>query len=261
MNTTKLHVSALQFDIHWENPDQNLATIEKYLRECPSDTDLVVLPEMFTTGFCMRPQAFAQTMKGKWVCWMQEMAKKYHIYLCGSLIIEDDGYVNRFVCSTHEGELLPVYDKRHLFSMANEQNHYKPGNQRVIWNIKGWKVFPQICYDLRFPVWSRNNLDYDVALYPANWPQRRDYPWKTLLRARAIENQAYIVGVNRVGEDGNGVDHNGCSAIIDPIGTPVAEPMEHQAGWFHAELRRDALEAYRKKFPFLPDADGFKLLE
>lgn len=260
MNATKLRVSALQFDIHWENPDRNIRTISDHLNSCPETTDLVVLPEMFTTGFSMTPESFAQSMSGSWVTWMKALAKQHKVHLCGSLIIEDNGFVNRFICSTPNGEILPVYDKHHLFTMAREQNHYRSGQQRLLWNINGWKMFPQICYDLRFPVWGRNNIDYDAVLYPANWPKRRAYPWKTLLRARAIENQAYIIGVNRIGVDGNGVDHSGNSAIIDPLGTPLAEPDEHYEGWLHAELDKTVLHEMRKKFPFLNDRDKFTLL-
>lgn len=260
MDTTKLHVSALQMHLEWENPERNLQRIDEFLSKLTPKTQLALLPEMFTTGFSMTPKSFAQSMNGAWVNWMKDRAKEHDIHLCGSLIIEDAGnYVNRFICATNTGTILPVYDKRHLFTMANEQAHYHPGNKRLIWDIHGWRVFPQICYDLRFPVWSRNDLDYDLALYPANWPKRRDYPWKTLLRARAIENQAYVIGVNRVGEDGNGVDHNGCSAIIDPIGEPVTLIDEHQEGWLHGSLCKDHLKNMRKKFPFLNDRDDFGL--
>ncbi|MCC5917997.1 MAG: amidohydrolase [Cryomorphaceae bacterium] len=260
MRSTKLGISALQFAIHWENKSENLKTIARFLESMPVDTDLVVLPEMFSTGFSMQPENHAEKMDGFSVNWLKNMAARYGVYICGSLIIsESESFYNRFILVDPNGA-FSQYDKRHLFSMAGEEKKYAPGNQRLIWEVKGWKILPQVCYDLRFPVWSRNDLNYDLAIYPANWPERRDYPWKTLLRARAIENQCYVVGVNRVGDDGNGVAHNGCSAIIDPLGADLhaAEPNMEQ--WIYANLESATLEKIRKSFPFLSDRDDFRLL-
>jgi omega-amidase len=259
MRSTNLGVSALQYAIHWENKSKNFQTITHFLDILPEKTDLVILPEMFTTGFSMQPEKLAENMTGISVGWMKGQARSRNIYICGSIIIrENKQYFNRLICATPDGKIWH-YDKRHLFTMAGEEKKYTPGTDRPVWKINGWRILPQVCYDLRFPVWSRNDLNYDIAIYPANWPQRRDYPWKMLLRARAIENQAYIIGVNRVGNDGNDVAHNGCSAIIDPLGEILTAPEENTEGWFHTQLESEKLEKIRKSFPFLPDKDAFSI--
>jgi omega-amidase len=259
MNAANLRVSALQLSIHWENKLANFQKIENLWQDLPADRHLIVLPEMFSTGFSMNPSGFAESMNGDSVKWMKKMSIQSGAYVAGSLIIcEDNSFYNRFICATPGGDVLK-YDKRHLFSMAGEEKHYKAGEERVIWDVFGWRILPQICYDLRFPVWSRNNLDYDAIIYPANWPERRSAAWKSLLVARAIENQAYVIGVNRIGEDGNGINHSGDSAMYDPLGELQAQLQSHQEGWLHAEWQKDNLAHIRKAFPFLQDADEFRL--
>lgn len=259
MNTTTLRVSALQFNLVWEDKAANIQAIEKFWNELPADRHLIVLPEMFSTGFSMRPSEFAETMDGATVQWMRKRAVQSGAYIAGSLIIqENDSYYNRLICVTPLGDTMQ-YDKRHLFSMAGEEQYYSAGKSRDCWNILGWRILPQICYDLRFPVWSRNDQDYDAVLYPANWPERRNEAWKTLLRARSIENQAYVVGVNRIGLDGNDVDHSGDSVILSPLGAALSELKPHQEGWLHAEWKREELDHVRKAFPFLRDRDVFSV--
>lgn len=209
----------------------------------------------------MNPSAFAESMDGESVRWMKRMALQTSAFVAGTLIISENGsYYNRFLCATPGGEVLQ-YDKRHLFSMAGEEKHYQAGEKREVWDILGWRILPQVCYDLRFPVWSRNNLEYDAMLYPANWPERRSSAWKSLLVARAIENQAYVVGVNRVGYDGNEINHSGDSAIYDPLGEIQAQLKPYEEGWLHAQWERDSLNQIRKAFPFLKDADRFQVFD
>lgn len=224
-------------------------------------TELVVLPEMFSTGFSMKPTLFAETMQGETVAWMKRIAIAKKIILTGSIIIEEGGkYYNRLIWMLPTGE-YGCYDKRHLFAFAGEDEQYTPGNRRLIASVKGWKIHVQVCYDLRFPVWARqqlnqDGLEYDLLLYVANWPQRRNHAWTTLLQARAIENQCYAVGLNRVGYDGNDIYHSGDSMVIDPLG----EVLYHKADEedvYTITLQKTQLDDTRHRFPFWKDGDTF----
>ncbi len=266
---SSLTITTIQTNLHWENPSANLLMFEEKLRSIEEKTEIVLLPEMFSTGFSMRPQDLAETMEGVSVTWMRDMAKKYRIVLGGSLIIEEEGkFYNRFVWMLPTGQ-LGYYDKRHRFAFAGEDQHYTAGAQRKIASVKGWKINLQICYDLRFPVWARQSVEttaasnemfptpeYDLLIYVANWPERRIRAWKTLLCARAIENQCYVIGVNRVGNDGNDNYHSGNTMVIDPLG----EVLYHMADAEDINtitLLKDTLDAVRTKFPFWKDADTF----
>lgn len=261
-------ITTIQTDLYWENKEANLLMLEDKLRNIEGRTEIVVLPEMFSTGFSMRPADFAENMEGETISWMKEMAEKYRVVLTGSLIIEEEGkYFNRLIWMLPNGQ-YGHYDKRHLFAFAGEDQFYSAGNKRLIASVKGWKINLQICYDLRFPVWARQNIltaeneeqentaEYDLLIYVANWPQRRSHAWKTLLCARAIENQCYVIGVNRVGKDGNDIYHSGNSMVIDPLGE-VLYHIADEEDTFTITLQKDHLESVRAKFPFWKDGDGF----
>ena len=260
MASQYLHITLIQPDIVWEDPATNLAKYEKAIAAIEGPKHIVVLPEMFSTGFSMSPQRLAEPMNGRSVNWMAEMAVKYRCILTGSLIIEDEGkYYNRLFWVQPDGT-IGTYDKRHLFGYAGEDKHYTHGDNRLIAQVNGWRVNLLICYDLRFPVWARNKDNaYDVLVYVANWPQRRNLAWKTLLQARAIENMCYVVGVNRVGQDGNGHLYTGDSSVFGPLGETI---------WQHSiteitqtvTLSKDELNKTRATFPFLDDADKFVIL-
>ena len=210
-----LEVTIVQADLYWHDPARNREHFTAVIEVLKEATDLIVLPEMFTTGFSMDAPALAETMDGDSVRWMREMAASSNAAVCGSLIIaENRQFYNRFICASPAGDLL-CYDKRHLFRLADEQSHYSPGEALNTFDLKGWRICPMVCYDLRFPVWSRNRDSYDLLLYVANWPDRRHHAWETLLRARAIENLSYVAGVNRTGRDGNDIAYSGGSSIID----------------------------------------------
>lgn len=260
MNTLKL--SLIQADLLWHDAAANRSRLEGLLAPLAGRTDLVVLPEMFTTGFTMEPQRVAEIAAGPSVDWLRGQAAKLGAVLTGSIATKDgDQYFNRLVWmrpdGTHES-----YDKRHLFRMAHEHDHYAPGARRLVVELRGWRIRPLVCYDLRFPVWSRNCIGgdgaYDVLLYVANWPERRRHAWQTLLRARAIENLSYCIGVNRAGQDGNGINYTGDSAAIDFLGQPMAELPERESV-STVTLDRAALEAFRTKFPAYLDADHFEI--
>jgi omega-amidase len=260
-----LNVTLIQANLFWENPNNNLKHFE-ILLERVSKTDLIVLPEMFTTGFTMESKNFADFMEGKSVNWMRNQAEKIQAVITGSLIIEEDGkYFNRLIWMQPDGD-LNYYDKRHLFSLAGEDKHYTAGNRKIFPEVNEWKILPLICYDLRFPVWSRQSPPftelgahpYDLLLYVANWPDRRIYAWQQLLIARAIENQAYVAGVNRVGADGNGVIHSGHSALINPMGERLVEIVGEEA-IIQQTLSAETLDRVRTNLPFLDDRDEFEL--
>ena len=312
-----LTITTIQSNLHWEDKEANLRMFEEKIRNLQQKTEIVVLPEMFSTGFSMQAEKLAEKMDGPTVSWMKKLAAEKRIVLTGSLIIEEEGhYYNRLVWMLPNGQ-YGVYDKRHLFAYGSEDQHYSSGNKRLIASVKGWKINLLICYDLRFPVWSRqqqtavseqtgesmaasdavhpstvNNpatslgagsaqhLDvfpspdktpgesaspsspkiqepeYDVLMYVANWPERRNHAWKTLLQARAIENQCYVVGVNRVGKDGLDLNYSGDSMVIDPMGT-VLHTKAYDEDIFTITLQKEELSAIRNKLPFLKDADYF----
>lgn len=239
--------------------------LEEKISNISVKTEVVVLPEMFSTGFSMKPELLAETMDGETVQWMKRTAAAKKIILTGSLIIkEGNNYYNRLIWMLPNGQ-YGVYDKRHRFAFAGEDNHYTAGTKRLIASVKGWKINLQVCYDLRFPVWARQQSqpegpEYDVLIYVANWPERRSLAWKTLLQARAIENQCYVIGVNRVGNDGNNIYHSGDSMIIDPMGE-VLYTKKDEEDVFTIQLEKKQLDNVREKLPFLKDADGFMIMK
>ena len=261
---SQLLVTLVQAKLHWEDKQANLQMLEQQIQAIGQPTQLVVLPEMFSTGFSMQPEKLAETMEGSSVHWMRNMATQYKIILTGSLIIEEAGeYFNRLIWMLPNGS-YGYYDKRHRFAFAGEDQHYSNGNKRLIASVNGWKINLQICYDLRFPVWARQQIteqpEYDVLVYVANWPERRSHAWKSLLIARAIENQCYVIGVNRVGEDGKGINHSGDSMVVDPLGQ-VLYTNAHEVGTHTMSLDKNFLEEIRTKFPFWKDADPFQILQ
>jgi predicted amidohydrolase len=258
-----LTITTIQTNLLWEEKSANLRLLEEKIAAIENKTEIVILPEMFSTGFSMNPSAFAETMDGETVDWMKRVSKENGIVLTGSLMIEEEGkYYNRLVWVLPNGE-LGYYDKRHLFAYGEEDKHYTAGNKRLIASVKGWKINLQVCYDLRFPVWARQQSsettpEYDLLIYVANWPERRSHAWKTLLCARAIENQCYVVGVNRVGTDGNNIYHSGNSLVIDPLGQ-VLYHMAEEEDINTITLFKAKLDETREKFPFWKDADAFGL--
>lgn len=261
---SSLTITLIQTQLFWEDKAANLAMLEQKINAIDRPTELVVLPEMFSTGFSMRPRQLAETMEGETVSWMKRMAAARKIILTGSVIIEQEGkYYNRLIWMLPNGQ-YGYYDKRHRFAFAGEDAHYTAGNRRVMAQVNGWRVNLLVCYDLRFPVWARQQLqegqpEYDLLLYVANWPQRRSHAWQTLLQARAIENQCYVVGLNRVGNDGNDIYHSGDSMVVDPLG----QTLYHKADVedvFTITLQKENLDEVRNKFPFWKDGDSFNLL-
>ncbi len=250
-----IKIAIIQASLEWENISANLAMFEKLMDSIPGGTDLTVLPEMFTTGFTMNAAALAQNMDGGTVAWIREMSARRGMDITGSMIIKEGGnFYNRLIWAGPGGK-LHVYDKKHLFRYAGEEKVYAPGNSNITVELKGWRFRPFICYDLRFPVWARNvNNDYHAALYVANWPESRSLHWKTLLRARAIENQCYVIGVNRVGLDGNGILYSGDSMVINFRGGALFE-KQHETVVHSFTLSMEELLEYRKNFPAWMDAD------
>ncbi len=259
-----LTVTTIQTHLHWGDKASNLASFEEKINNIKEKTEIVILPEMFSTGFQMNPETCAEKMDGPTVAWMKKVAASKNIILTGSIIIEEEGkYFNRLIWMLPNGQ-LGFYDKRHLFAFAGEHEGYTAGNKRLIASVKGWKINLLVCYDLRFPVWSRQSphhenesgLEFDLMIYVANWPERRNHAWKSLLIARAIENQSYVVGVNRIGEDGTGLYHSGDSMIVDPLGH-VLYHQENIEDVFTYTLQKEKLTEVREKFPFWKDADDF----
>jgi omega-amidase len=258
-----LTITTIQTNLIWEDKAANLRMLEQRIAGIEEKTEIVVLPEIFNTGFSMRPQALAETMEGETIEWMKRVSRENGIVLTGSIMIEEAGnYFNRLIWMLPNGQ-CGHYDKRHLFAFGEEDKHYSPGNKRLIASVKGWKINLQVCYDLRFPVWARQQnteagVEYDVLIYVANWPERRSHAWKTLLCARAIENQCYVIGVNRVGKDGKNVNHSGNSLVIDPLGQ-VLYHMADEEDVNTITLQKEMLEEVRSKFPFWKDADDFNI--
>jgi omega-amidase len=250
-----LTVTLVQTHLAWEDIDANLDLINTRVDGIRGSTDLIILPEMFSTGFSMRALELAEEMTGKAVTWMRAKAAEKNAVITGSIMAAHGGrYFNRLVWARPEGEPL-TYDKRHLFRYAGEEKIFTPGDRHLTMEINGWRIRPFICYDLRFPIWTRNlNLAYDLAVFVANWPARRAAHWRTLLRARSIENQAFVAAVNRVGTDGKGFEYSGHSALIDPTGRVLFEE-ENTACVQSLMLKHKTLEAYRSRFPAWMDAD------
>ena len=266
----KLIITTIQTNLHWENKTANLEMLEKKILGIAEKTNVVLLPEMFSTGFSMQPALFAETMEGETVNWMRHLAKQKNIILGGSIMVsENDVYFNRFIWMQPNGQ-FGFYDKRHCFSLAGEDQHYGSGNKRTIASVGGWKINLQICYDLRFPVWSRQQLqqdeqnnfnpEYDVLVYVANWPERRSNAWKTLLQARAIENQSFVFGVNRVGNDGKQIYHSGDTMVVDPMGE-VLYQNAHNEDIHTITIEKNKLREVREKLPFWKDGDGFLIVD
>lgn len=268
---SKLTFTLIQANLHWEDKEANLKMLEKKINSIDGKTQVVVLPEMFSTGFSMKPEQMAEKMEDTTVQWMKKTAAEKKVILTGSVIIEDKqadpdgpGYYNRLIWMLPNGQ-HGQYDKRHLFAFANEDQHYTAGTQRLIASVNGWKINLLVCYDLRFPVWARQqfdgeqNFEYDVLIYVANWPERRSTAWKSLLQARAIENQCYVIGVNRVGKDGNDIYHSGDSMVIDPLGE-ILYHKSHEEDVFTITLDKEHLEEVRQRFQFWRDADEFQIL-
>jgi len=260
---SNLLVTVIQTNLHWEDKKANLQMLEEKINSIKEKTEVVVLPEMFSTGFSMKPEQLAETMEEETVQWMKGVAAEKKIILTGSVIIkEKENYYNRLIWMLPNGQ-YGVYDKRHRFAFAGEDKNYTAGNKRLIASVKGWKINLQVCYDLRFPVWARQQSqsegpEYDVLIYVANWPERRSLAWKTLLQARAIENQCYVIGVNRVGNDGNKIYHSGDSMIIDPMGEVMYHKKDDE-DVFTISLDKEHLKTIREKLPFLKDADHFMI--
>tara|TARA_B110000977_G_C10923105_1_gene433932 strand:- start:34 stop:816 length:783 start_codon:yes stop_codon:yes gene_type:complete len=253
-----LNIAILQCDIYWEDASKNRSQIEEYIQSL-TDVDLILLPEMFSTGFSVSSIHLAEKMDGLTVNWMKRIAKKYYSVLCGSLMIEEDGLVYNRLLWVEPSGAIQQYDKRHLFKLIDEDKYFTAGTQRLLIDYKGWKICPLICYDLRFPVFSRNDVDYDLLLYVANWPNKRISAWDTLLKARAIENQSYVIGLNRVGVEGNNAHYSGHSQVIDPEGNLIANAPENESGLLELTLTKAPILQVRKRLPFLSDRDDFNL--
>ncbi|MBS7256781.1 nitrilase family protein [Flavobacterium branchiicola] len=253
-----MKIALIQSDLYWENPLENRKNFELKINQIESDVNLIVLPEMFSTGFTMNAAEVAEGMQGETILWMQSLAKKRKCALTGSVIITEDGkFYNRMLFVFPSGE-FQYYNKRHLFSLAGENQFYTAGNQKVIVDYLDWKICLQVCYDLRFPVFARNKENYDLLLYVANWPKVRTNAWDALLKARAIENLSYVVGVNRIGLDANNYEHTGHSQAIDFLGNYILEPQETE-NVFVVELDKNKMLETRKKLDFLSDRDFFEI--
>jgi omega-amidase len=253
----QIRVSLVQPDLIWEDPAENLERIGNMVREkVPSGTDLVLLPETFSTGFTMHAEHFAEEEPGPGREWMLSLARELNACLAGSLIVRSGGQIYNRLYWVSPGGLEGHYDKRHLFRMGREDKHFRPGESRKIFKLGAVRIMPQICYDLRFPVFARNRNDYDVLVYVASWPAPRQSVWETLLRARAIENQACVLAVSRVGVDGEGVDHLGGTCIVDPTGR-VEGVLDHRPGVLHGIIDLKKIREFREQFPAWKDADDF----
>lgn len=283
-----LTFTLIQTNLHWEDKAANLQMLEEKINSIQHPTQIIVLPEMFNTGFSMKPEEHAEDMNGITVQWMKKMAVTKRVIVTGSIMVKEvetmqtgdagpNRYFNRLIWMLPNGQFA-VYDKRHLFAYAGEDQHYTAGTKRLIASVNGFKINLQVCYDLRFPVWARQapsllehpsekkdgseaggvEAEYDILIYVANWPERRVHAWKTLLTARAIENQCYVIGVNRTGTDGNEIYHSGSSMVVDALGD-VLYCKEHDEDIHTITLSKDKLNELRSKLPFLKDADGFSI--
>ena len=252
-------VSLIQAPLVWENPFENRLYFEQKIKAISQQTDLIVLSEMFTSGFTMEPFASAENMNGETISWLKKIAETKKVAITGSLIIfENNHFYNRMVFVYPSGK-IDYYDKRHLFTLAGENKIYEPGTTKKVIKYMGWKICLQICYDLRFPVFARNTEDYDLLIYVANWPKPRINAWNILLKARAVENLCYVVGVNRMGEDGNQHLYVGHSQVIDELGNFIIEPSENE-GIFTTKLDKNKMLETRSKLNFLNDQDAFEMV-
>lgn len=259
-NHDTLHVAAIQCELQWEDRNSNLQNLGKIIEKLKDKpVDLIVLPEMFTTGFTMNARLCAEKTEGRSLEWMRRQSSRLKAAITGSIIVEEEGlYYNRLYFVWPDGGYM-TYDKRHTFSYAGEDKVFEKGSERLIIEYKDWKICPLICYDLRFPVWSRNTEEYDILIYVANWPESRILAWDTLLRARAIENLCYTIGVNRVGRDGNQIDYNGHSSVYNALGKQFVGLQDEEAGIISAQLERKELQEIRNQFRFLDDRDAYEI--
>nr|WP_321411691.1 amidohydrolase [uncultured Carboxylicivirga sp.] len=254
-----LNIALVQHDIVWEDTNHNLTNLNRLLGSLDDKVDLVVLPEMFHAGFTMNPQKVAQSFSGEVLSWMKNKAQDLKVCLIGSVVFTaGEKFFNRLFVFYPDGE-FKYYDKRHLFGMGGENKLYEAGQERLIFEYKGWKICPLICYDLRFPVWSRNTVDYDLLIYVANWPQPRREVWSVLLRSRSIENQCFVVGVNRVGTDMN-CSYSGDSVVVNPKGNPILQFEEGQEAVRSIEISKDELIQFRDRFSVWKDRDDFTII-
>lgn len=267
-----LKITIIQSHLHWENIDKNLEMFSQKISSLKEGTDLIILPEMFSTGFTMNAKSVAEKENGKAILWMKQKSLEKNCVITGSLIIEEnEKYFNRLIWQRPDGT-HDSYSKKHLFRYANEQDFYTAGNKKLIVELNGWKICPMICYDLRFPVWIRNRVnmpgvkssqlpafDYDVLIFVANWPEKRSHPWKTLLQARAMENQCFVIGVNRIGTDGNDFSYSGDSVVINPKGEIISQTKPNEDSVKTITLSWQELEEWRKTFPAWMDADEFEM--
>jgi omega-amidase len=253
-----MNIALIQSSLVWENPEENRNYFQKEIDLITAQVDLIVLPEMFTSGFTMQPKNVAESMTGETITWLQSIAKVKNSAITGSLIIQEDGhYYNRMVFVFPSGA-IEKYDKRHLFTLAGEEKIFTHGNEKVIVEYKHYKICLQVCYDLRFPVFARNVEQYDVLIYVASWPKTRINAWDILLKARAIENMCYVIGVNRLGVDGNNMEYIGHSQVNDFLGNSILSPQKGH-GVFMAQLDHEKMTEIRMKLPFLNDRDVFKI--
>ena len=255
-----LKIAGIQTELFWEDIDKNIEHFNAKIDSITEDVDLIILPETFSTGFSMN-QAITEPMNGKAVTWIKQKATEKKCCIAGSVLITENGeFYNRMIIAKSDGEFL-TYDKRHLFSFGDEDKYFSPGQKRVVFELKGWKICPQICYDLRFPVWSRNTEEIDLYIYVANWPAVRSSAWDKLLQARAIENVSYVAGINRIGYDDTNKHYGGNSAIIDFIGEYI---FQYPIDVDHTEIRtlnKENLTSFRAKFSALDDRDKFEIIE
>ena len=253
----ELKIAIIQSDLVWENPKQNRENFTKKIDAIDEEVDVIILPEMFTSGFTMNASAVAEAMNGETVTWMQQIASKTNAAIVGSVVIsEENNFYNRLLFVESSGK-ISIYNKRHTFTLVGEDKIYKAGTEKLIVNYNGWKICPLICYDLRFPVWARNTEDYDVLMYVANWPKPRVSAWDALLKARAIENMSYCIGVNRVGIDGVNSEYSGHSAVYDVLGNIITSFKPNKEQTQIVTLEKKHIEVYRNKFKFLNDKDNF----
>jgi omega-amidase len=259
-----LHITLIQSDIAWEDPVKNIENFGYLIDSITDPTDLIVLPEMFNTGFSINPQKCAETVNGPSIGFLREKSVRRDAMIMGSVLMEENGsYFNRMICMRLDGT-FNQYDKRHLFRLSEEYKIMKSGGLKTIVNLKGWNILPLVCYDLRFPVWSKNTwkdgiFEYDILVYVANWPKSRSHIWKSLLIARAIENQCYVIGVNRIGKDGHGTSHSGDSMVVGPRGEILISPDPDKQSVATVTLSMRQLRDFREKYPFAPDWDHFAI--
>ncbi|CAM1349716.1 amidohydrolase [Tenacibaculum halocynthiae] len=259
--TKKLSVALIQSDLVWEDPIANRMFFEEKIKGITSKVDVIILPEMFSTGFTMNASENAETMEGETVQWMKGIASSLDVAVIGSIIIEEnEHYFNRLLF-VHPSEEIETYDKKHTFTLAKEHETYTAGQNNILIEFKGWRIRPLICYDLRFPVWARNTNNYDLLMYVASWPKPRINAWDSLLKARAIENMSYTIGVNRVGVDANNYEYSGNTVCYDTLGNCLAKSDKGEESILIVELDKEIQNNYRDKFRFLEDSDAFRFVE